>query len=676
MTAPMATERSESVGGTAVQQGQIISTPPSDVLDRTQVGGFLRWLRAERGLDLGGHDELWEWSVDDLAGFWSAVWEYFEVRSHAELADGAPYSTVLTGRELPGTRWFTDAAINYAEHALDGWADPDEVAVLGRSQTRPDVELTVAELRDRVARARQALERLGVRRGDRVVGYLPNIPETLVAFLATASLGATWASCASEFGPRSVIDRFAQVEPTVLLVAAGYRYGAKDIDRRGQIAEIRAELPTVEHVIDVEYGDHRVEDALSWSGLLAAEDGGDPVFEPVPFDHPLVVLFSSGTTGKPKAIVHGHGGILLEHLKNHAFSWDMGPGDRMLWFSTTAWMMWNALVSSLLVRSSIVMIDGNPMYPDVAWQWRLAAETGATVMGASPGFVMASRKEGLDLRDGSATGGRELAVRTLGSAGAPLPPEGYAWLAEQLPGAMINVGSGGTDVCSGIVQNNPLLPVYAGEISGRALAVDAHAYDEQGREVVDELGELVITSPMPSMPVGFWGDADGSRYRAAYFDHFPGVWRHGDWIVFHENGSCHVAGRSDATLNRGGVRLGTAEFYRVVEEVDGVADSLVVHLEDPDGGNGELLCFLVAESGEVDDALRGQVVAALRTALSPRHVPDRVIGVPVIPRNLTGKKLELPVKRILQGARLEDVASRDALADPASLDAFVAMAAR
>ncbi|HEY9251115.1 MAG TPA: acetoacetate--CoA ligase [Nocardioides sp.] len=647
-----------------IEQGDIVWTPPADVLSTSRVGEFLAWLARERDLEMTTHEELWRWSVTDLDGFWSAVWEFFEVRAHA------PYDTVLASREMPGARWFPGALLNYAEHALGTDEDLDRVAVLGRSQTRDDVELTFGDLRDQVARARAALEKLGVRRGDRVAGYLPNIPEALVAYLATASLGATWASCASEFGPRSVIDRFAQIEPVVLLVAGGYRYGAKEIDRSAQVAEIRAELPSVRHVVDVEYGPHRVEDALSWTSLLGAEDGAELAFEPVPFDHPLVVLFSSGTTGRPKAIVHGHGGILLEHLKNHALSWDMGPEDRMLWFSTTAWMMWNALVSSLLVRSSIVMVDGNPMHPDLTWQWRLAASTGATVMGASPGFVMACRKDGVDLKDLG-----DLRVRVLGSAGAPLPPEGYAWLRDQLPGAQINVGSGGTDVCSGIVQNNPLLPVYAGEISGRCLGVDAHAYDESGRPVTGVLGELVITSPMPSMPVGFWGDEDGSRYRAAYFDHYPGVWRHGDWILFHDNGSCHVAGRSDATLNRGGVRLGTAEFYRVAEEVDGVADSLVVHLEDPDGGNGELLLFVVTDEGtRLDDPLRSRLVRALRSALSPRHIPDQVIEVPAVPRNLTGKKLELPAKRILQGVRPEDVASRDALADPASLDPFVALA--
>ncbi|MCA0145085.1 acetoacetate--CoA ligase [Blastococcus sp. LR1] len=645
-----------------VRHGDVVWEPPADVLETSRVGAFLSWLGEHRDLHLTTHDELWRWSVTDLEGFWSAIWEFFGVRS------SAPHTAVLEQRVMPGARWFPGARLNYAEHALGGVDDADRLAVLGRSQTRPDVDLTFGDLREQVARARNVLLDLGVSRGDRVVGYLPNTPEALVAFLATASLGAVWASCATEFGARSVVDRFAQLEPGVLLVAGGYRYGDKDVDRAPQVAEIRAGLPSVRHVVDIRYGSWVVDDALAWPDLLAAADADGLVFEQVAFDSPLFVLFSSGTTGQPKAIVHGHGGILLEHLKNHALSWDMGPADRMLWFSTTAWMMWNALVSSLLVGSSIVMIDGNPMHPDLAWQWRLAAETRATIMGASPGFVMACRKAGVDLRRD-----HDLAVRVVGSAGAPLPPEGYAWIAEQLgPGVQLNVGSGGTDICSGIVQNNPLLPVWAGEISGRCLAVDAHAFDESGNEVVGELGELVITSPMPSMPVGFWGDPDGSRMRGTYFDRYPGVWRHGDWIVFAENGSCHVTGRSDATLNRGGVRLGTAEFYRVVEELDGVADSLVVHLEDPEGGNGELILLISLDPGtELDDDLRRAIATALRTALSPRHIPDDVVELPVIPRNLTGKKLELPAKRILQGAPLETVASRDALAVPTSLDALV-----
>ncbi len=644
--------------------GELLRPPAADVRESSAIGRFLTWLERARGLRFDGYEELHRWSVTDLDGFWSAIWEHFEVRAHA------PYERVLGRREMPGAEWFPGAQLNYAEHALDRPEDAAAVAVVAYSQTREPIELTWGQLREQVARARAGLQRLGIGRGDRVVAYLPNIPETLVVFLATASLGAIWASCAPEFGARSVIDRFGQIEPKLLLVVAGYGYGAKDIDCRDQVAEIRAGLPTVETVVQVPYGPNSLPDALGWSELLAEPAEFD--VEPVDFAHPLCVLFSSGTTGKPKAIVHSHGGILLEHLKNHALSWDLRAGDRILWFSTTAWMMWNALVSALLVRASIVMIDGNPLHPDLRWQWRLAEETGATLMGASPGFLMACRSEGV-------APAREFdlsRLRQIGAAGSPLPPEGYQWVYDQFGSeVLLNVGSGGTDVCSGIVQGSPLQPVWSGEISGPCLGVAATAFDEAGREVVGELGELVITAPMPSMPVGFWGDDDGSRYRAAYFETYPGVWRHGDWIRFSPNGSCVIAGRSDATLNRGGVRLGTAEFYRVVEELPQIVDSLVVHLEDPAGGNGELLLYVQLRPGaELDDRLRRTISTALRTELSPRHIPDGMAVVPVVPRNRTGKKLELPAKRILLGAPLEEVASRDVLADPTSLDIFVALA--
>jgi acetoacetyl-CoA synthetase len=640
--------------------GELLWSP--DPATPTEIGRFVSWLSEERGHVLNGYQELWRFSVDDLDGFWSAVWDFCGVRSHT------PYERVLAGHDMPGARWFPGARLNYAEHALG--TDDGQIAIIGYSQTRDPVRLTFGELRDRVAHARTALRRLGVGPGDRVAAYLPNIPETAVAFLATASLGAIWSSCAPEFGARAVIDRFAQIEPKVLLAVAGYRYGGKDIDRRAEVAAIRAELPTVVHVVHVQYGSQTLPDALDWDGTLT--DPEPLAFDAVPFDHPLCVLFSSGTTGRPKAIVHGHGGILLEHFKNHAFSWDLRAGDRMLWFTTTAWMMWNALISGLLVRATIVMIDGNPLYPDLTYQWRLAEETGATLMGASPGFLMACRKEGIEPARRF-----DLRIRQIGAAGSPLPAEGYHWVYEQFGvGVLLNVGSGGTDVCSGIVQGSPLQPVWAGEISGRCLGVDAQAYDEKGRPIVGELGELVITKPMPSMPVGFWNDPGDRRYRATYFEDYPGVWRHGDWIRFTDRGSCVIAGRSDATLNRGGVRLGTAEFYRVVEELPDVDDSLVVHLEDSAGGPGELILFVVPAAGAaLDDALRKRLAGELRTALSPRHIPDTVAAVPAIPHNLTGKKLELPVKRILLGDRPQDVVSRDALREPESLDAFVDFAA-
>jgi len=643
---------------------ELLRTPAADVRETSEIGRYLGWLAEHRAMGFTDYPALHRWSVDDLEGFWSSIWEFFEVHGHV------PPSRVLGRPDMPGAEWFPGATVNYAEHALRGiGVAPDDTAVVAYSQTRERMRLTWAELRDQVARARAGLARLGVGCGDRVVAYLPNIPETVVAYLTTASLGAIWASCAPEFGGHSVIDRFGQIEPTVLLAISGYGFGGEYIDRREQVAEIRTGLPTVQHVVQVPYGSATLPDSVGWDELLG--ERGELAFDPVPFDHPLCVLFSSGTTGKPKAIVHGHGGILLEHLKNHALSWDLRPGDTILWFSTTTWMIWNALVSGLLVGASIVLVDGNPLHPDLRWQWRLAAETGATLMGASPGFLMACRKEGVR----PAAEFNLSRVQQIAAVGSPLPAEGYRWVAEQFgANVLLNVGSGGTDVCTGIVQGNPLQPVWIGEISGPALGVDAKAFDDRGNEVVGELGELVITKPMPSMPIALWGDPDGTRYRDTYFDVYPGMWRHGDWVRFSEVGSCMVAGRSDATLNRGGVRLGTAEFYRVVEELPEVADSLVLHLDDPAGGPGELQLYVQLRAGaELDDALCHRISTTLRTQLSPRHVPDAITAVPAIPRNRTGKKLELPTKKILLGAAVDEVTSRDLLADPHALDPFVSI---
>ena len=649
--------------------GDVLWRPPADVRQTARVGDYLGWLARERGLELAGYDALWRWSVADLPGFWQSVWDYFDV-----VAPAAPDQT-LAGRQMPGARWFPGARLNYAEHVLrmPGRADTDPV-VLAYSQTRDPVTLTAAQLREQVRRARAGLRRLGVGPGDRVAAYAPNIPETFVLMLAAASLGAVFSSCAPEFGTRSVVDRWQQIEPRVLFAVDGYRYGDKPVDRGPEVAAIRAALPSLTRTVWLSYlgpGAAPPDGALPWADLVA--DTAEPLeLAAVPFDHPLYVLYSSGTTGLPKPIVHGHGGILLEHLKMLALHHDLGPRDRFFWFTTTGWMMWNFLVSAPAVGASIVLFDGNPAHPDLTALWRLAAEAGITYFGTSAPFLLSCRKAGVEPKsivDISA-------LRGLGSTGAPLPPEGFRWVYQAVSETVqLQSLSGGTDVCTGFVGGSPLLPVYEGEISCRCLGAKVEAYDPTGQPVVGELGELVITEPMPSMPVCFWNDPTGERYRAAYFDVFPGVWRHGDWVTFTERGTCVITGRSDATLNRGGVRLGTAEFYSVVEGLDEVVDSVVVHLEDAEGGPGELLLFVVLREGlELDEALRRRIAGELRTALSPRHTPDEIYQVRAVPRTLSAKKLEVPVKRILTGTPVDRAAAKGALANPESLTAFEQLA--
>ena len=638
--------------------------PAPDARAATRMGAYLAWL-AERGLRFDDYDALWRWSTTEPDAFWRSIDAFFGVLwGDAE--------TALADAAMPGARWFPDARLNYAEYLLGrGFSGrgEDGVVIVARSQTRERTTLTGRQLLEAVRRAQAGLRRLGVGPGDRVAGYLPNVPEAVVAMLATASLGAIWTSCAPEFGVRSVVDRLAQVEPKVLLAVDGYRHGTAAVDRREEVAGIRRALPSLAATVLLPYLDPSTEPddgMLGWSELTA--DAGELAWESVPFDHPLYILYSSGTTGLPKPIVHGHGGILLEHLKMLALHHDLGPDDRFFWFTTTGWMMWNYLVSGLGVGATLVLFDGSPGHPDLASLWHLAAEEEVTYFGTSAAYLMACRKAGLRPR----TLADLSRLRAIGSTGSPLPAEGFRYVYEAVsPSVQLQSVSGGTDLCTAFVGAAPLVPVWEGEISCRCLGAAVQAFSPEGTSLVGEQGELVLTQPMPSMPIGFWKDPSGERYRDAYFDTYPGVWRHGDWITITERGSCVISGRSDATLNRGGVRVGTAEFYAVVEALPEVADSVVVHLEASD----ELLLFVALRDGAaLDEGLLARLRAEIRGALSPRHVPDRIVAVPAVPRTLSGKKLEVPVKRILTGTPVEEAASRGSLANPHALDAFAELA--
>ena len=644
--------------------------PPAELVERARMTEYMRWLAAERGLDFDGYDDLWRWSVTDLEGFWSSIWDFFEVQ-----ADGG-YDRVLSSHEMPGAEWFAGTRLNYAEHAFAG-VDDAAPAILHASELRELSELSWGELRAQVAAVAAGLRGLGVERGDRVVAYLPNIPEAIVAFLASASIGAVWSSCSPDFGPASVIDRFAQIEPKALFAVDGYRYGGRDFDRRETLAELQAAMPSLLGTVVLPYLDadpdlSPLRDARRWDELLAAGEGAGLSFERVPFDQPLWVLYSSGTTGLPKAIVQGHGGILLEHLKKLHLHVDAHPGDRLFWFTTTGWMMWNFLVSGLLTRAAIVLYDGNPGHPDMNVLWDLAARAGVTMFGTSASYIAACMKAGVE-----PGAGRDLSrLGAVGSTGSPLSPESFDWVYEQLGAdTWLFSTSGGTDLCTAFVGGTPLLPVYRGELQARALGAAVEAWDEGGSAVIDEVGELVVTEPMPSMPLYFWGDEDGSRYRASYFEYFPGVWRHGDWIEITSRGTAVIYGRSDSTINRSGVRMGTSEIYRAVLGLDAIVDALVVDIPRP-GTEGWMPLFVVLREGaELDEGLRREIARRVRAQCSPRHIPDEVYAIAEVPRTLSGKALEVPVKRILMGTPAAQAASRDSLANPAALDWFTQFAA-
>ncbi|WP_280220812.1 acetoacetate--CoA ligase [Nocardia neocaledoniensis] len=630
--------------------------PTAQDIASARITDFAAFVSGRTGQEYPDYQALWQWSVDDIAAFWQALWDYFEL---GPIADG-----VLGDRSMPGAQWFPGTRLNYVDQIIRQ-ARPDRPAVLALREDAEPREISWAELIEQVGAFATTLREQGVEAGDRVIGYLPNIPEAIVAFLATASIGAVWSACGQDYSAKAALDRLGQLEPTVLVTADGYRFGGKDHDKRGDIAALREGLPGLRATVVVEQLGLEVPDSLAWSDAVADPGLGIIETTPVDFDHPLWIVFSSGTTGLPKGIVHGHGGVLLEHLKAVALQSDIGPEDTFFWYTSPSWMMWNFQVAGLLTGATIVTYDGSPTAGGPDALWRMAAQVRATVLGTSPGYVLGCIKAGAVPRAEHDLS----ALRTVGITGSALPVSSALWLNEYA-GEHVQVSSisGGTDVVSAFIGGVPTVPVWPGELSAPYLGVSLDAYDENGRGVRGEVGELVVTQPMPSMPVSFWRDDDGKRYHDAYFDTYPGVWRHGDWITRTERGSVVVHGRSDSTLNRHGIRMGSADIYQVVEQFPEVAEALVIGAEQPDGGYWMPLFVVLAPGAELTDDLKTRIGTAIRTEVSPRHVPDEIREAPGIPHTRTGKKLEVPIKKLFQGADPARVVERSAVDDPALLD--------
>jgi acetoacetyl-CoA synthetase len=638
-------------------------------MDQSNMVRYIKWLKEYKGLELESYPELWEWSVTQLEEFWGTIWEFFEVKS------SHPYTRVLANRRMPGAQWFEGAKLNYAENVFQHMSNVYPALVF-RSELQGMCEISWQELHDKVASVAAGLRQMGVEPGDRVAAYMPNIPETVIAFLACVTVGAIWSSCSPDFGSQSVIDRFKQIEPKILFAVDGYQYGGRPFDRRVMVDELRGALSSLKKTVYVPYllpEDSRRIDETSVSLPQLYQTEARLQFEQVPFDHPLWVLYSSGTTGLPKAIVQGHGGIVLEHYKYLALHGDVKQGDRFFWFSTTGWMMWNVVMGSLLTGGTAVLYDGNPAYPTLDALWEFAEQSKMNVFGTSAAYLTACQKAGL-----RPVSDHQLDHLTaIGSTGSPLPPEGFQWVYENVGKDIWLVStSGGTDVCSGFLGGCPLLPVYCGELQCRCLGVKAEAFNDDGQAVIDQVGELVITEPMPSMPLFFWNDPGNQRYIESYFDMFPGVWRHGDWVKITSRGSAVILGRSDSTLNRMGVRMGTSEIYSAVEAIPEVLDSLVVGLEQNDGGYFMPLFVVLREGVELDEALIHKIKSEIRNTLTPRHVPDEIYPVSSIPRTLNGKKLEVPVKKLLMGIPLEQAVNLDSTSNPESFAEFAKFAQR
>ncbi|OGB22039.1 MAG: acetoacetate--CoA ligase [Burkholderiales bacterium RIFCSPLOWO2_02_FULL_57_36] len=653
---------------------QLLWTPSVARIEQSRLHDYMRWLEREKGLAFRDYDSLWQWSVDHLEEFWASIWQYFDIRS------SAPYRSVLDAHKMPGAKWFDGARLNFAEQMFrfhqDG-ADDDKAAIIAQSELRPMARLSWRELRSQVTAVANTLRALGVGPGDRVVAYLPNIPETVVAFYACASIGAIWSSCSPDMGTASVLDRFRQIDPKVLIAVDGYRYGGKDFDRLPVVEAMRQSLPTLEQVVLLPYlnPNATLEQAVPWDSLFSQPEAqAHPIrFEQLPFDHPLWILYSSGTTGMPKPIVHGHGGALIESVKGHALQLDLGPQDHFLWFSTTGWIMWNSQITGLLVGATICIYDGNPGYPDLGTLWKFTEQAELTFFGAGAAYFGNCMKAGIEPE--------KIAdlhrLRSVGVTGSPLAADGYEWIYRHAgQDIMLAAISGGTDIAASFVGACPILPLYSGEMQCRCLGIAVYAFDDAGKPLVDEVGELVVTEPMPSMPLYFWNDPGNKRYLESYFETYPGLWRHGDWIRITERGGAIIYGRSDTTINRYGIRMGTAEIYRVVEELPEVVDSLVVDLEYL-GRESYMPLFVVLRPGmQLDNALQQRITNKIRTELSARHVPNEIFAVAEIPRTLTGKKMELPIKNLLLGMPIEKIANRDAMSNPGSLDYYVEFAKR
>ncbi len=639
---------------------RLLWTPDEETVRQSNLRRFMSWLRKNRGLDFSNYRDLWNWSVNDIPGFWSSLWSYFDIQH-----DGA-YTTVEEG-DMPRAKWFEGTSLNYAEHIFR-CAHPSQPAIISRSEQSAPTETSWETLRQQTGALQHFLRERGVVAGDRVVAYLPCAPEATVALLATVSIGAIWSSCSPDFGTNAVIDRFSQIQPRVLIAVDTYSYNGKEFDKADVIRDVVRAIPSIETVIVI--GKEGIVPSFSWNAIVSVK-GHAPSFTRVPFQHPIWILYSSGTTGLPKPIVHSHGGILLEQYKYGAFHNDFKPGEHCFWYTTTGWMMWNYIHGSLLAGATMVLYDGSPGFPDLNVLWKFAADARIHHFGTSAAFILANIKAGTD--PGATFDLSHL--RSIGSTGSTLPPEGFDWVYQHVKeNIWLASMSGGTDVCSAFVGGNPMWPVYSGEIQCRALGCKLEAFDEEGKSVIDEVGEMVITEPMPSMPITFWNDPEYKRYSESYFEMYPGVWRHGDWTQITSRDGVIIYGRSDATLNRGGVRIGTSEIYRAVDKVPEVKDSLIICIERT-GGTFWMPLFVVMQSGlPLTDEMKQKINQTIRREYSPRHVPDEIIAVPDIPYTISGKKTETPVKKVLMGKDPRQVVNAGALRNPGSMDFFIKLA--